>query len=128
MQEKADAKIKWHPGKVEKGREAAAGQEAAHLVEVAQRPQPIAASPRPQREPQHGVERARADRVVQGGADPHQDPTANEVEQPHGDVEHRRDDGEPDQRRHASARQHPIVDLQHEDRAGQHEQVDEPAH
>ena len=31
--------------------------------------------------------------------------------------------GEPDQRRQAAARQHPVVDLEHEERAGQHQHV-----
>ena len=53
---------------------------------------------------------------------------------PRGDLEQRlerqKDGGQNRQtykRRHAAARQHPVVDLQHEHRAGQHQEVDQPA-
>ena len=49
MEKKADTEIKRHPGQVEKGRGAIAREEAAHIVEIAQRLQPVAGHPREER-------------------------------------------------------------------------------
>ena len=71
-------------------------------------------------------------RAVQGfverGADAAQDAAADQVEHALRHVEAAGEDDQADQGRNAAARQHPVVDLQHEDRAGQIEQVDHAAH
>ena len=53
---------------------------------------------------------------------------ADQVEDALGDVEAAGENHQADQRRHAAARQHPVVDLQHENRAGQVQQIDHAAH
>jgi hypothetical protein len=45
-----------------------------------------------------------------------------------GGVEARRENHQTDQRRHAAARQHPVIDLQHENRAGEVQKIDHAAH
>ena len=62
------------------------------------------------------------------GADAAQNAAAQQVENPLSDVEKGREEYEPDQGRHAAARQHAVVDFEHEDRPGQIEQVDHAAH
>ena len=60
--------------------------------------------------------------LVERGADAAENATADQVEAALCDVDRRR--GSPaDQGRHAAARQHAVVDLQHEHRAGQVQQV-----
>ena len=67
-------------------------------------------------------------RFVERGADAPQDPSPEQVEPALGDVEEAGENDQADQGRHAAAWQHPVVDLQHENRAGQIQQIDHATH
>ena len=69
-----------------------------------------------------GVEAGLDQRADAGG-----DAAAGVVEHAHDAVERGDQHGEGDQRRLRPARQHPVVDLEHVERAGQHQDVDEAA-
>jgi hypothetical protein len=60
-------------------------------------------------------------------ADAHQQPAACDLQQGLKDEQDGGQDRQADQRRHAATRQDAVVDLQHEQRAGQHQEVDQPA-
>jgi len=57
-----------------------------------------------------------------------QDSSPDQVEDALGDVQSAGENDQTDQRRYAPAWEHPVVDLQHEDRPGQIEQVDHATH
>ncbi len=124
----ADRQIERQPRQIEEGARAHAAEEGADIVEIAQRLQPLAAPASDQRQPHHGVEHACVQRLVERGADAAEDAAAQEIEQALRHVEAGGDDDEADQGGHAAARQHAVVDLQHEDRAGQIQQVDDATH
>jgi hypothetical protein len=81
-----------------------------------------------QRQPHHGVEHPRIERFVERGADSPEYAAPDHVEHALGHVQAGGNDDQADQRWHAAARQHPVIDLQHEDRAGQIEQIDDATH
>ena len=128
MEGEADREIERQPRQVEERARPHAAEEGADIVEVAQRLQAFAASADHQRQPHDGVEHPRVQRFVERGADPAENAAADQVEHALGHVEHGGDEHEADQGRHAAARQHPVIDLEHEDRAGEVEQVDDAAH
>ena len=81
-----------------------------------------------ERQAHDDVEDAPAQRLVERGADAHEHAAAEDVEHALEGVEHEGDHGQADERRHAAARQHAVVDLEHEERARQVEHVDHGAH
>ena len=128
MEGKADRQIERQPWQVEERAGAHAGKERADVVQIAQRLQPVIAAADEQRQANHGFEHPVVEGLIERGADPTEDPGADHVEDALHDVHAARQDREADQGRHAAARQHPVIDLQHEQRAGQVEQVDHAAH
>ena len=128
MEQKADHEIDRQPGQVEQRGWPDARQERSDAVEIAQRLQPVIAVADLQRQTHDRLVNPAAERLVEAAADTHQDAAADQIEQAQRRVEPAGEDHEPDQRRHAAARQHAVVDLQHEDRAGQHEDVAHAAH
>src|ERR1700743_1518609 len=80
-----------------------------------------------QRQAHDGVEDAGVDRFVQRGADTTENAAAQEIENTLKEVHAAGEDREPNQRRNAPARQHAVIDLEHEQRAGQVEYVDHAA-
>ncbi len=94
---KADDEIERDPGQVEQGDRPHAGQEGAQVVEVAQRLQAVAAIAGFQRQADQRVIDAVADRLVEAGADAHQDAAADQVEHAERGVKRGRDDDERDQ-------------------------------
>ena len=52
---------------------------------------------------------------------------ARQIEQSESDIEAARQDHKANERGHAAAGQHPIIYLEHEERAGEHENVAQPA-
>ena len=123
VEREADDEIERDPGQVEECDRSHAGEEGPQIVEVAQRLQAVAAIARLQRHADQRVVDAVADRLVEAGADPHQDAAADQIEHAERGVKRGRDGDERDQGRHAVARQHAVIDLQHEDRAGEHQHV-----
>ena len=77
-----------------------------------------------QRQRRHQLEDARRDQLVEARADAGQHLGAQRVEAALQKIGRQHDQREADQGRDAAARQHPVVDLQHVERAGQHQHVD----
>ena len=127
VKQEADENIERHPRQIEQRDRAGARQEGAHLVDVAQRLQAVTAAAREQRKPADHAIDALAQAFAERASDPDQDTAAQQVEQALEGVENDHHDGEADQRRDAAAREHAVVDLQHVDRAGEIEHVDERA-
>ena len=128
MEGKADRQIKRQPGQIEESAGPEAAQERADVVEVAQRLQAFVAAADDQRQTDHGFEHPAIERFIERRADPSEDSSAQQVKHALSQVQSAGQDRQPDQGRHAAARQHPVVDLQHEQRAGQIQQVDHAAH
>src|SRR5204862_4952873 len=76
----------------------------------------------------HGFEHARVEGFVERGSNAAENATADQVEAALGDVEAAGENHQADQGRHATARQHAVVDLQHENRAGKVQQIDHATH
>ena len=128
MEGEADRQVEGQPRQVEERARPHAAEERAHIVEIAQRLQTLVAAADQKRQPDDGLEHAGVDGLIERGADPPEDPSPQQIEHALGDVQSAGEDDEADQRRHAAARQHPVIDLQHEDRAGQVQQVDHATH
>ena len=125
MQQIDEAQIERDPGQVEQRRGPLAREKAANLVEVANRLQAIAAGSRAQRQQHHGREYAVAQVALDPDADAAHHARAQEVEHAEAGIEQQHDDRETHQRRDAVRRQHPVVELQHVERAGQRQHVDD---
>jgi hypothetical protein len=127
MEQETDENVERHPRQIEQRDRPGARQEAAHLVDVAQRLQSIASAAGRQRNPaDHRID-ARAQAFAERAADADQHTTAQQIEPALEGIQDRHHDAEADERRDAAAGQHPIIDLQHVDRAGQIEDVDQDA-
>ena len=123
MKHEADDQVDRHPRQIEQRHRADAGQKAAHRVEVANRLRAFGPAAGFQRQPHDGVIDAHAHRLVEAVADAHQDAAADRFDGALRRIEAGDQDHQRDQRRHAAARQHAIVDFQHEQRAGEHQQI-----
>ena len=123
----ADREVERHPRQVEERGRAAAGEEAADLVEVAQGLLSVAILPGADGAQEDELEDGLAQALVERRADAGQDAAAHDVERGLEAEEHHQDRGEPDEGGDAAARQDPIVDLQHEERAAQVQDVDQRA-
>ena len=125
MEQETDEDVERHPRQIEQRHRPGARQEAAHLVDVAQRQQSITrAAGRKCDPPDHRID-ARAQALAKRAPDTDQDATAQEVEATLEGIQDRHHDAETNERRNAAAGQHPVVDLQHVERAGQIEDVDQ---
>ena len=127
MEQKADAEVDRQPRQVEQSDRAGAGEEAAYGVEVADRLRAFAPDAERERQADDGVIDAQAQRFVEAVADADQDPAADSVDDALCGVESRRQDKKGDEGRNAAARYHPIVDFEHEQGAGEHQNVAHPA-
>ena len=127
VKKKADHEIERHPRQVEERRKTGAGRERANRIEVAQRLQARRRTMRLRRRAHHYAEQARAQRFIERLADPHQHTRTQRFKQRLEPIESKSEQRETDQRRHAAARQHPVVDLQHEQRPVEHQQVGKAA-
>ncbi len=128
MESKTDRQIERQPRQIEERAGSHAGEKRANIVEVAQRLQALVASAHHQRQPHHGFEHPRVERLVERSSDTDEDSSPDQVENALGDVQSARQYDQTDQGRYAPPRKHPVIHLQHEDRAGQIEQVDHAAH
>ena len=122
MEQVTNAEVERHPGQVEQGRRAAAGHERPDGVEVADRLE-AAHLRRPQRQLDQQMINSAVQRLAEPAGDPDQDPVADDVQHRLETVEAERQHAQCDQGRHAAARQHPVVDLQHEEGAGEIQDV-----
>ena len=123
-----DRQIERQPRQVEQRARSHAGEERANVVEIAQRLQTLIAPADHQRQPHNGLEYAGIEGFVERGSDTAEDSSPDQVENALGDVQAAGEDHQTDEGRHAPAWKHPVVDLQHEDRAGQIQQIDHAAH
>ena len=114
-----------HERHVEERRRAHAGEEVADLVEIADRLHAVGLLGALERQRRDEVEDARGEHLVEPGADAGQHLGADAVELALQDVGGKDDERDADQGRDAAARQHPVVDLQHVDRAGEHQKIDD---
>ena len=124
VEDEAEAEIKRHPRQVEQGGGPHAGQKSTHAVQIAQRLQAVSGRPHLQRQPDDGFVHPIAELLVQRAADAYQHAAANRIEQTLDRIDGCHHDGQPDQCRNTATWQHAIVDLQHEQRAGEHQHVD----
>jgi hypothetical protein len=125
---KANRQIERQPRQIEERARSHAAEKATHIVEVAQRLKALIAPAHGQRQPHHNIENPRMERLVERGADTAEDTSPDQIENALGNIEPDRQHNQADQGRHAAARQHPVIDLEHEQRTGQIEQVDHAAH
>ena len=119
VKQEADRDVERHPRQVEEGRQPDARNEGPHAVEVPNGLQTLAGGPRLERRAHHDFERARRQFFVEPAPDAQQDAPAQHVEQPLEGEQHEDEQGKSDQGRNAAARQHAVVDLEHEERAGE---------
>ena len=80
MKGKADDEVERHPGQIEQRDRAETGQERAYAVEIAQRLQAVVALSHLQRQPHDRIVDPAAERLIEAGADPNQDASADQVE------------------------------------------------
>lgn len=123
MQHEAQRAIERDPGQIEQRGRPQPGQKATDAVEIAR--QLAAARSAPQLSAKDGAEHRSAELTVELDTDTAQNALAQPVEHTEQDVERSDDQREGNKRRHAARRQHPVIDLQHVERARQHQHVDE---
>ncbi len=123
MDQEAEEQEHRHPRQVDDRDRAGAGEEGADLVEVAQRLVRVARIARHDREPHHRAVHGGAEALVEHRGRAHHDARADQVEDALERIGADQEHGERDQGRDAAARQHAVVDLQHVERAGQHQHV-----
>ena len=128
VKRKADREIERQPWQIEERARPHAAEKRPDIVEVAQRLQALVARAYQQRQPHHGFEHAGVEGFVERGSNAAENATADQVEAALGDVEAAGENHQADQGRHAAARQHAVVDLQHEDRAGEVQKIDHATH
>ena len=128
VERETDREIERQPRQIEERARPHAAEKRPDIVEIAQRLQALVAAADHQRQPHHGFEHAGVDGFVQRGSDAPENASADQVEAALGDVEAAGENHEADQGRHAAARQHAVVDLQHENRAGEVQQIDHATH
>ena len=128
MECEADRKIEWQPGQIEERARSHAAEKRPHIVEIAQRLQAFVAAADHQRQAHDGFEHPGIDGLIERRPDAPENSSPDQVEAALGDVQAAGENDQTYQRRHAAAGQHAVIDLQHEDRAGQVQQVDHATH
>ena len=123
MEGEANREIQRDPGQVEQGHGAESGEIGPHGIEVAQGLSAITASADPQRQTHQGIVDSSAQGFVERAADAHEDASANCIENTQGREQCRGENQKADQCGHAPARQHAVIDFQHEHGAGEHQNV-----
>lgn len=128
MECKTDGEIKRQPWQIVQCARPHPGQEGADVVEITQRLKSLAAVADDKRHPDDDVIDPAAQHLVQCRSDPDQNAAADQVEDTLDDIEPACQHDQADQRGDTAARQHPVVDLKHEERAGEIQNVDDEAH
>jgi hypothetical protein len=118
MEGKQDDQEKRKPGEIEQGGRCSARQERAHVVQVPDRLDAFVAS-HPDAQPNHRVIDPSGQCLVENRADANQDASANDVDETLAREQNGCEDAKADQRRHAPAGQHAVINLEHEHGAGQ---------
>ncbi len=128
VKRKADQEVERQPRQIEECARPHAAEKRPDIVEIAQRLQALVATAYQERQPHHGFEHARVEGFVECSSNAAENATANQIEAALRDVEAAGENHEANQGRHAAARQHAVVDLQHENRAGEVQQIDHATH
>ena len=128
MERETDRQIERQPRQIKERARAHAAEERTNIVQIAQRLKALVATADHQRQAHNGIEHPVVEGFVERGSDTAQDSSPNQVEDTLGDVQSAGENNQADKGRHAPAWEHPVVDLQHEDRPGQIEQVDHATH
>jgi hypothetical protein len=124
MQAEQDGNVERHPGQIEDRSGPAAGEKGPELLEVAERgcrAVPCAAG---HAALEIGLEYEGAELRINAAADPREQARAHQLEPTLEQVNDDHQHDERGERRHAAAREHAVVNLQHEQGAGQHQHVD----
>ena len=125
VQDEYHRDIDRRPGKIEDRMDSHAGDELAEGVEIAQ--QLAARAGHARRAVDNCRHDAGGDSLVEANAGARQDARAHHVKTRQGEKRHQQRNGQHHQRDLAGARDHPVIDLQHVQRAGQIKQVDAKA-
>ena len=123
MECKADCEIQRDPGQIEERHRAKARKIGADGIEIAQRLHAVILTADAQWNSYERVVDAATERLVECAADPDKNSAPDCVEHPEGREQHRNENQQTDQRRHAAARQHAVVDFEHEHGAREHENI-----
>ena len=128
MERETDGEVQRQPWQIEQRTRPHPGEERAHIVEVAERLKPFAAVTDEQRHAHNDIVDPAAEHLVQCRSYADQDTAADQVENALNHIETARQHDQTDERRNAAARQHTVIDLEHEERAGQIKNIDDAAH
>ena len=115
------------PGHVHEGQQHRRGKEALDSVEIAQRRRGHGLFLRVGAPAQRRIEDAGIEPGLESRAHPRHDPSPSIVEQGHQAIKPGHQDRQRDQCLDRARMQHPVIDLKHVERSGQHQQVDENA-
>ena len=118
---KQDEQIERKPGQVEQGSRRAARKKRADSVEIADRLDAVVTATHAHGHPHHRVVDAPRKGFIERGTDPKQQARADQIDQALAREQDQRQHGQSDQRRYAAAGQHPVVDLEHEEGAREHQ-------
>ena len=127
MKQKAHPDIDRQPRQIEERGQARARHERSHIVQVADRLLAFRGGAALQRRSHDELENAGRQPFVDPAPDAEQDASAQHVEQALKREQHQHEQRQSDQSWNAAARQHTVIDLQHEQRSGENEQADETA-
>ena len=123
VDEETDGQEHRDPGQINNGDRARTGQKAADRIEVADRLGAVAGVPAGHGQADHRAVHRQREALVEHRRGPHHHARADQVEHALEGIGADQEDRERNQRRHAPAAQDPVVDLQHVERAGEHQQV-----
>ena len=123
VEQKADRQIDRHPWQVEQRDRAHAGKECAHGIEIADWLRALALSAKLERQAHNGIIDPHAHRFVEAVTDADQDAGADRIDHALRGIKASGKNQQCHQRGHAAARQHPVVDFEHEQRAGEHQDI-----
>src|SRR6186713_3296947 len=123
MEKKTDREIDRQPWQIEQRSRPCARQERSDGVEIAQRLKSVIAVSNLQWQTHDCFVNPAAECLVEAAANSHQNAGADHVKQALRRIKAGGEDHESDKRWHAAARQHTVVDLEHEKSAGEHQDV-----
>ena len=123
VDEETDGQEHRDPGQINDGDRARTGQKAADRIEVADRLGAVAGVPAGHGQADHRAVHRQGEALVEHRRGPHHHARADQVEHALEGIGADQEDRERNQRRHAPAAQDPVVDLEHVERPGEHQQV-----
>ena len=127
MEQEANTKIDRHPGQIEQRSRPAPGQEAANLVKIPQWLLAVTIAARLERQAHDCIEHTKPEPLIEVTPDPNADPASDKIETALEEIKHHRQHQQRDERRNAATGQHPVIDLKHEERAGEHQEIAQAA-